>query len=125
MQFKLHFQAPVDDPLRLRDKHCQQEQRAFRACFLEFVMRIPVIIASLAAFVAAAPAVWAADLGTGRSWNQEPAYTPPPAINWTGAYLGLNAGAGWGHAGPADTSGFVLGAHGGYNFQFDRFVVGG
>ncbi|MBN9248144.1 MAG: porin family protein, partial [Hyphomicrobium sp.] len=36
----------------------------------------------------------------------------------------LHLGGGWGHASTADVSGFVLGAHGGYNFQFDRFVAG-
>jgi outer membrane immunogenic protein len=86
-----------------------------------------------------------------------PQYTPPPAImampawDWTGFYLGLNAGYGWGQNGGAafsfvdpgaawfgpclaagscptglsyDTDGFVGGAHGGYNWQVDQFVFG-
>jgi len=86
-----------------------------------------------------------------------PQYSPPPVItavpswDWSGFYLGLNAGYGWGQNdgatfsfidpggawfGPCltagacvpgisyDRNGFVGGLQGGYNWQFDQFVFG-
>ncbi len=56
-------------------------------------------------------------------------YTPPP-FSWTGFYVGLNGGYGWGSLGSiGDTtfgkpSGFVLGGTMGYNYQINQFVVG-
>ncbi len=88
-------------------------------------MRIPAILAGAAALIALAPAAYAADLGTGQAWGAPDAYAAPSStINWTGGYAGLHLGGGWGHASTANLSGFVFGAHGGYNFQFDRFVAG-
>jgi outer membrane immunogenic protein len=52
-----------------------------------------------------------------------PAYQAAP--RWTGAYAGAHLGGGWGSQGPVSTSGFVGGVQGGYNAQFDKFVVGG
>lgn len=86
-----------------------------------------------------------------------PTYTPPPIVtavptwDWTGFYIGLNAGYGWGQNGGLSMSfvdpggaffgpclvagacptglsyendGFVGGIQGGYNWQFDQFVLG-
>lgn len=78
-----------------------------------------------------------------------PTYTPPPIVEvapiaeWTGFYVGLHAGYGWGDAdgstsqlpNPAafgalpfststDIDGFIGGAQAGFNWQFDRFVAG-
>lgn len=86
-----------------------------------------------------------------------PQYTPPPVVtavpmwDWSGFYLGLNAGYGWSQSGgvsmgfldpgatffgpclaagscPAglsyDRNGFVGGAQAGYNWQVDQFVFG-
>lgn len=56
-------------------------------------------------------------------------YSPPP-FSWTGAYVGLNAGYGWGSLGDIGNttfgkpSGFVLGGTLGYNHQLNRFVLG-
>jgi len=72
---------------------------------------------------------------------------PAGAYNWTGFYAGLNAGYGWGDnsvkvSGSAVTQasinvgqtpaslapnpdGPIFGVQGGYNWQFNRFVVGG
>jgi len=88
-------------------------------------MRIPALAAGLLALAAAFPAA-AADLGAGRGWGgSDPGYVPQTrALSWTGFYAGLHAGAGWGSANVANTSGFVLGAHAGYNYQVDRVVVG-
>lgn len=44
---------------------------------------------------------------------------------WQGAYAGVHLGGGLGSAGSLTTGGTVMGAHGGYNFQADRFVGGG
>jgi outer membrane immunogenic protein len=77
-----------------------------------------------------------------------PAQPPPPALiyNWTGFYVGVNAGYGWGawdgHQiytqqlplvpfGPFDTSSHTISGNGalaggqiGYNYQFGNFVAG-
>jgi outer membrane immunogenic protein len=86
-----------------------------------------------------------------------PQYTPPPVVtavplwDWSGGYVGLNAGYGWGTNGGAsmsfldpggtwfgpclaagacaagisyDNDGFVGGAQAGWNWQFDQFVLG-
>jgi outer membrane immunogenic protein len=77
---------------------------------------IPVSIALLAG------STWAADIET-------------PVYDWTGAYVGLQAGAAWGdwddtiEGDPSpwddDLSGFVGGAHIGYNFMItDGFLLG-
>lgn len=44
---------------------------------------------------------------------------------WQGPYAGIHLGGGLGEAGSLTTGGTVIGAHGGYNFQADRFVGGG
>jgi len=67
-----------------------------------------------------------------------PIYSPAPAYSWTGFYVGLQAGYGWGNVdgevdvggGPLaggydyDIDGFLGGVHAGYNHQFGSFVVG-
>jgi outer membrane immunogenic protein len=47
--------------------------------------------------------------------GKAPAYVAPAAYNWTGFYLGANAGYGWVNDGDAD--GFVGGGQIGYNWQ--------
>lgn len=56
-----------------------------------------------------------------------------PPYNWTGFYLGLNGGGGWGGSqwsspfgtsGTYDLSGGVVGGTFGYNWQFNQFVFG-
>lgn len=59
---------------------------------------------------------------------------PVETINWSGAYIGVEAGYGWGgdsyNYTPASTSvdvhadGFLGGVTAGYNWQHDRFVFG-
>lgn len=85
-----------------------------------------------AAAICVANLAYAADL---------PVYEAPAApvvapYDWTGFYLGLQGGYGWaqsdttvtGPGGPfglsPDGNGFVGGAHAGYLFQFDSFVLG-
>ena len=51
-----------------------------------------------------------------------------PYYNWTGLYVGINGGGGWGTAnwnstGDFDVSGGVVGGTVGYNWQFGTWVV--
>jgi len=63
----------------------------------------------------------------------EPVYDEPTVYNWTGFYVGAQAGYGWGDSrhfqGPDGTDdytidGFVGGGTLGYNYQIDRIVLG-
>lgn len=91
-----------------------------------------VMVAALAMAVAA-PAVQAADLGGRPSYKDEPDYGPPRYL-WTGMYVGLQAGYGWGDSrhvdanGVAtsrfDTDGFVGGGTLGFNYQTGQIVWG-
>ena len=52
-----------------------------------------------------------------------------PYYNWTGFYVGINGGGGWGTAnwnstGDFDVSGGVVGGTVGYNWQFGTWVLG-
>ena len=62
-------------------------------------------------------------------------YYPPPApvyaqvFNWTGFYIGINGGGGfgssnWDSTGSRNVSGGVIGGTAGYNYQFGQAVVG-
>ena len=63
-----------------------------------------------------------------------PMYTkaPPmvaPYYNWTGFYVGINGGGGWGNSawdttGGFDTSGGLVGGTIGYNWQMGTWVLG-
>ena len=62
----------------------------------------------------------------------EPYYKVPvavPVYNWTGFYIGINGGGGFGHSqwdstGSFNTSGGLVGGTVGYNYQFGQGVVG-
>jgi outer membrane immunogenic protein len=69
--------------------------------------------AALAAFVLTTAAS-AADLPA-RTYTKAPPMAP--AFNWTGLYVGLNAGYGWVSSGGSDAGGFVGGGQIGYNWQ--------
>jgi outer membrane immunogenic protein len=58
-----------------------------------------------------------------------PVFASAPIFTWTGFYVGLNAGAGWGEFTKAGNgidpkAGFVGGLQVGYNQQFGQFVAG-
>jgi outer membrane immunogenic protein len=80
--------------------------------------------------IGAVPAL-AADLPA-RMPAKAPAYVAPMAYNWTGFYLGLNGGGGFGRSefsgtvpsGGFDTSGGLFGATVGYNWQTGPLVFG-
>src|SRR5947207_12672596 len=62
---------------------------------------------------------------------QPPAYSPvySPYYNWTGFYLGINGGGGWGRSqwdgiDRFDASGGVIGGTIGYSWQFNHLVLG-
>ena len=71
----------------------------------------------------------AADLSPG---YQAPIARAPvyyPVYSWTGFYLGINGGGGWGSSqwdgvDQFDVSGGLIGATIGYNWQISRFVIG-
>jgi len=83
----------------------------------------------LAAGALAGSAV-AADLN--RHYPQQPYVKAPiysPMFTWTGFYLGLNGGGGWGHSvwdrtGDLDLSGGVIGGTAGFNWQMNQVVFG-
>jgi outer membrane immunogenic protein len=83
------------------------------------------LLAALLAGVATS--AFASDLPSRKA---PPAMSPiyaPPAFSWTGFYVGVNGGFGYG--GLSDTnfsspSGGVVGGTAGYNYQFGQFVVG-
>lgn len=58
-------------------------------------------------------------------------YTPAPAFTWTGPYLGLQGGYGWGKSvtdgatNTVSTKGWQGGIYGGYNFQTNSPLVVG
>jgi len=73
----------------------------------------------------------AADLPA-RMPAKAPVYVPPMAYNWTGFYLGINGGGGFGRSefsgtlpsGGFDTSGGLVGGTIGYNWQTGPVVFG-
>jgi outer membrane immunogenic protein len=92
-----------------------------------------IILAGMAALAMATTlaAAQAADLPRRYAMpTKAPIYTPP--YNWTGAYIGLNGGGGWGHSdwsaatGSASTnpSGALVGGTIGYNWQAGHVVFG-
>jgi outer membrane immunogenic protein len=60
--------------------------------------------------------------------TKAPAYVAP-YYNWTGFYLGINGGGGWGSSswdstGSFDVSGGMIGGTAGYNWQMGAWVLG-
>ena len=74
----------------------------------------------------------AADIQRRQMPAKAPAYVPPPIYNWTGFYVGINGGGGWGRSdfsapfasSSFDTSGGVAGGTIGYNWQAGQVVFG-
>src|SRR6266480_1456641 len=86
----------------------------------------------LLALAGAVGSAAAADYPPYRSAAPAAPYAAPyyaPAYSWTGFYLGINGGGGWGQTqwdgvGTWDLSGGLIGATIGYNWQFNQLVVG-
>ncbi len=92
-------------------------------------MKTKLILAGMTAALLAAPlGARAADLP--HPLYKAPAYVGPAAANWTGFYVGINGGYGFGTSDwdiPAvspDPSGYLAGATVGYNFQTGLWVWG-
>jgi outer membrane immunogenic protein len=91
-------------------------------------MKSRLILAGIAAALLTAPAARAADIV--HPSYKAPAYVAPAAANWTGFYLGINGGYGFGSSDwddPAislDPSGGLAGATLGYNWQTGSWVWG-
>ncbi len=79
---------------------------------------IRTIGVSALALVASAGVALAADLPNYQPPPADQVYNPAPAFNWTGPYVGLTGGYGWG-----TTDGFLGGGLAGYNFQVSPNVV--
>lgn len=91
------------------------------------MLRILTVAAASAAALAAAFPAAAADLP---AYEPAPAYAAPaPQSNWTGAYIGAQAGYGWGRAnnknGFANTKpdGALVGGYAGYDVQVEGSPV--
>jgi outer membrane immunogenic protein len=78
------------------------------------------ILVAAALVMLAAPA-FAAD------YRRPPQFADPlvaaPLFNWTGFYVGLNGGYGWGTGAGVSTSGFVGGGQLGFNYQLNGGLV--
>jgi outer membrane immunogenic protein len=88
--------------------------------------RVLLASAGLMALTAAAAA---ADLPRRYEPPRQQIYAPAPIYNWTGFYIGINGGFGWGDSrwdstGRFDVSGPVIGGTAGYNWQFAQWVLG-
>jgi outer membrane immunogenic protein len=85
-----------------------------------------LIVAAL--MVGVASGAMAADLPSHKSpYAPAPMYTQP-AFTWTGFYVGINGGYGFGGISDSsfgNPSGGVVGGTIGYNYQMGQFVVGG
>jgi outer membrane immunogenic protein len=88
-----------------------------------------VACAGLLALAFAAGSAMAADLPPRyqQPYAKVPVYSP--GFNWTGFYLGINGGGGWGRSqwdgvDKFSTSGGLIGGTVGYNWQINQFVLG-
>ena len=78
-------------------------------------MKRPILAAC--AIVAAATSTLAGDLSLQRRSSYVPPETYNSLFNWTGFYVGVHGGYGWGSAAGSNPDGFVGGAQVGYNYQ--------
>jgi len=94
-------------------------------------MRPICVLAASIAFAAFGHSALAADLPV-KAAAPAPVIVAPP-YNWTGFYVGLDGGYGWGSQDRLTTTGFansynsngwLFGGHAGYNWQFNQFVLG-
>jgi outer membrane immunogenic protein len=90
-----------------------------------------VLLASVGIIALGIASASAADLPRRPMPAKAPLYVPP-AWTWTGFYLGVNGGGGWGRSdfsapfatGSFDTSGWLVGGTLGYNYQMGPAVLG-
>jgi outer membrane immunogenic protein len=84
-----------------------------------------ILLAALLAGVATS--ALAADLPTRKAAPAPAPVYAPPMFTWTGFYLGLNGGYGWGSTSSksfGDPTGGFIGGTAGYNYQMGQLVIG-
>src|SRR5882757_1513193 len=98
-------------------------------------VRVDCVAVSAFAVMASAFAVLRVAAGSASAADLPPRYAPykappvyNPIYNWTGFYLGINGGGGWGRShwdglDTANLSGGLIGGTIGYNWQFGQAVV--
>jgi outer membrane immunogenic protein len=79
------------------------------------------LLMAAGALLATAAPVLAGDMPYRR--NYQPAPPPAALFNWTGFYVGANAGYAWGSAAGGNPSGVIGGFTTGYNYQFQPNAV--
>jgi outer membrane immunogenic protein len=89
--------------------------------------RVFLAFVSLAALAGAAAAADLPPAAPAPYYKAAPAYLP--AYSWTGLYIGINGGGGfgrstWDNTGGFDISGGLVGGTIGYNYQFGQVVAG-
>ncbi len=84
-------------------------------------MRNILFVATALAGGLIAQAAFAADMPY---YGAEGGYSPAPAQDWTGLYLGAHIGAGFGSGDDVDPDGVLGGIQGGGNWQYGQAVVG-
>lgn len=89
-----------------------------------------ILLASAGLLALSVASASAADIQRRVMPAKAPEYVTP-LYNWTGPYIGINAGGGWGHsdfsapfAGSAGLSGGLVGGTLGYNWQMNQAVFG-
>ena len=91
-----------------------------------------ILLATVGVLALGVTAASAADIPRRQAPPPAAVYTPPPLYNWSGIYVGINGGGGWGTSdysapfasGSFDTSGGLVGGTLGYNWQMGQVVVG-
>ncbi|MHA1548225.1 MAG: outer membrane protein [Alphaproteobacteria bacterium] len=87
------------------------------------MLRITMAGASALVLLASVGTAAAADIVTYEP-TPTPVYSPAAAANWTGPYMGIMGGYGWGGTTVAN-QGILGGVYAGYNFQVSPSVVAG
>lgn len=96
-------------------------------------MKHLALTAAALALIATAQSAGAADLPRRDMPVKAPALAPAPYYDWTGFYVGINGGGGWGGSqfdgafgtpGRFDVRGGLVGGTLGYNLQYGRTVFG-
>ncbi len=90
-----------------------------------------VLLASVAIFALGIASASAADIPRRAVMPAKAPVYVASVYNWTGPYVGINGGYGWGHsdfsapfAGSADLNGGLIGGTLGYNWQVNQMVFG-
>ncbi|MBI3703911.1 MAG: porin family protein [Rhizobiales bacterium] len=92
-----------------------------------------LLLAGIGLLALGATAASAADIQRRQAMPAKaPLYSPVPVYNWTGFYVGINGGGGWGRSdfgptfptGTFGTSGGMVGGTLGYNWQMGNVVFG-